>query len=113
MPNPPCGEIVKDASGRPLTGEGNLAGFSPPEFLGARELSDKLRASKDVPACVARQMFRYVQGRVESAEDACSIDHALYAFAASRYSFRDLVLAIVTSDAFLYVRPVQGMDGDQ
>jgi len=56
-----------------------------------------------VRKCIARQWFRYGLGRVETDADACSLAGIDDAFAASGYNLRELVLALVTSDAFRYV----------
>jgi len=72
-------------------------------FVGAAELSKKLAGSPTVRACLAQHWFNYAFGRTKSDLDACSIDAMTQAFAASN-NIRDLLLALVTTDAFRYGR---------
>jgi hypothetical protein len=46
-------------------------------------------------------MFRYAFGRVESEADAPVVESVLKQFRESGFRFRELVLAIVTSDLFI------------
>jgi hypothetical protein len=65
------------------------------------------RAAPEVAQCVVRQVFRYAFGRPEvlgESDDGPSIDRASERFRASGYSFRELLVAVVTSDAFRYGR---------
>ncbi|HSU41396.1 MAG TPA: DUF1592 domain-containing protein [Polyangiaceae bacterium] len=87
-----------DSSGELTLADGSTAGFD--DAIG---LSKALAASPDVRKCVARQWFRYGLGRVETDADACSLAQIDDAFAASGYKLRELLLALVTSDAFRYV----------
>jgi hypothetical protein len=87
-----------DASGELTLADGSTAAFD--DGVG---LSKALAASPDVRKCIARQWFRYGLGRVETDADACSLARIDDAFAASGYNLRELVLALVTSDAFRYV----------
>jgi hypothetical protein len=73
-------------------------------FNGAIELAHKLAESEEVRGCVARQWFRFTTGRLETADDDCSLVSFGEKFAASDYDIRALVLAIVSSDAFRYRR---------
>jgi hypothetical protein len=52
--------------------------------------------------CFALQEFRYSLGRVESADDACSLQQIYSAFTASSLNIQKLMVAIVGSDAFRY-----------
>jgi hypothetical protein len=73
-------------------------------FNGVAELAGKLAASQQVRACVATKWFRYAYGRGETAGDACSLGTIESKFAAGGYRFRDLLMAMTQSDAFLYRR---------
>ncbi len=77
------------------------------EFKGAPALAQKLARSTQVRACVARQWFRLAFGRIESAEDACSLAVVDGAFAASGHNMRELLVALTRTDAFLYRRSHQ------
>ncbi|HXU82694.1 MAG TPA: DUF1585 domain-containing protein, partial [Polyangia bacterium] len=80
---------------------GNIAGtdVSGP-FNGALELSDKLAKSKDVSACMVKHWFRFGNGRDVGSDDACTVETLSGAF--KKGSIRDLLLALVQSDAFVF-----------
>ncbi|AKF11480.1 DUF1592 domain-containing protein [Sandaracinus amylolyticus] len=88
-----------DASGEIVSG-GDASGA----FDGVIELSERLAASETVHECIARQWFRYAIGRIETAQDRCSTDAIDDAFSESGHDVRELVVALVTSDAFTHRR---------
>jgi hypothetical protein len=51
--------------------------------------------------CVAKQLFRFALGRLETDADQPYIDAAFERFRASGFRFKELILAIVTSEPFL------------
>jgi hypothetical protein len=59
---------------------------------------------------MVKQLFRYSFGRGETAADACALSALTEQFTASSQSFPELLLSLVTSDAFRYraVEPVEG-----
>ena len=69
-------------------------------FSGAVELGQKLGKSKTVRECATLQWFRYGVGRLESADDACSVQTAYQAFEAAGGDIRVLLKKFVTTDAF-------------
>ncbi len=72
---------------------------------GVPDLAGRLAVSDDVKACVATQWFRFALGRKHDEElDACS--HAVVADAleSSDGDVRQMLVALVTSDAFRYRR---------
>ena len=73
-------------------------------FNGAIELANRLARSTEVRDCVASQWFRFSMGRMESANDACSIQSLRDSFSASGGNIRDLLARIVLSPAFRSVR---------
>jgi hypothetical protein len=87
-----------DASGEVLSSD--ITG----PFNGVLELQSKLAASDQVRACVTTKWFRYGYGRGETAQDGCSMGTIRDKFAAGGYKFRDLLVALTQSDAFLYRR---------
>jgi hypothetical protein len=91
-----------DASGE-IRGSADLDG----PFVGAVELGRKLAGSAQVRRCLARQWFRFAEGRDGDAGDEASLAAALAAFTSSRGSVRELMIALVESDAFLS-RVVEG-----
>jgi Protein of unknown function (DUF1592)/Protein of unknown function (DUF1588)/Protein of unknown function (DUF1595)/Protein of unknown function (DUF1585)/Protein of unknown function (DUF1587) len=94
------GGVTIDVSGEVVGGKGNLAG----KFNGALELGRKLAASPDVANCFANQWFRFALGRMEAAEDACSLQAMHETFAATGGNIRELIIKMVKGDAFRHVR---------
>lgn len=94
------GKVV-DASGN-IVGAGDIDG----PFDGVVQLSQILAGSASVHACLARQWFRFAFGRIESDDDAGQLHMLDESFAASGFDVRELIMAIVTSDAFRYRRPI-------
>ena len=93
-----------DASGEVVSG-GDASGA----FEGVVELSDQLVSSDAVRACVARQWFRYATGRIESTDDVCTLGELDRRFEASGYDVRELMIAMVATDAFTHRRiPTDG-----
>lgn len=88
-----------DASGEVFSG-GDASG----PFDGALELADQLSSSDTVRSCVARQWFRYATGRVETADDLCALEQLDRSFEESGYDVRELMIALVATDAFTHRR---------
>ena len=94
----------------PVSGAGRLddvAGISP-LFYGARGLADQLADNQGFHACMARQMFRFAQGREERPADACAIDAASATYQNSGRTYRALVEAQIESAMFLNREPEEG-----
>jgi hypothetical protein len=72
-------------------------------FKNALELTQILGAAPETHACAARQMLRYALGRLETMDDAPSLDEV-----ARTGNLRDLVLALVQSKAFMFRAPAPG-----
>jgi len=93
-------------NGLPVDESGQVVGTDVPgEFDGAVELAQRLAGSQQVRDCVATQWFRYSLGRLESTADACTLDDLRQSFADSDYDVRELMLALVQTDAFRYRAP--------
>lgn len=93
-------------NGKPVNASGELnATKNPAKFNGAVDLGKKLAGMEEVRDCFAIQWFHYGFGRGESTRDACSVAMLKQRFAAGGYKIKNLLLAMVQSDAFLY-RPV-------
>ena len=73
---------------------------------GGVELSARLARSRQAHDCFATRWFEWVFGRPEAREDRCSVEAIEQRFAQTD-SITDLILAVVESDAFLYMRPAQ------
>ncbi|MBX7114767.1 MAG: DUF1592 domain-containing protein [Myxococcaceae bacterium] len=88
-----------DASGAIVTArEKGLAG----PFMGLSELSQKLAGSRQAQDCMSSNWLRFAMGRVDSADDLCSLQNVQAKFAESDGDFAGLMLAIIESDSFLY-----------
>jgi len=90
-------------NGQPVDDSGQLTDSDVDgPFHGVVELGGKLAASSQVRACVAAKWFRYGYGRGETDADGCSLASIEARFAGGGYKVRDLLAALVETDAFLY-----------
>ena len=89
-----------DATGKIISAGPDLDG----SFNGALDLANRLAQSIEVQNCVASQWFRFSMGRMESTNDACSIQSLRTSFSASGGNIRDLLARIALSPAFRSVR---------
>ena len=101
------GNQLVNASGEILSVQADVAG----PFDGAVELSNKLAVSREVAECMANQWFRFALGRIESKDDACTLKAIYDGFEASGGNVRELLTALVISDAFRHVRAVGSTGG--
>lgn len=91
-------------AGKPINASGEIKGTDVDgTFVGATELSRKLAASPLVRACLSQHWFNYALGRTKGDADACSMKVVAEAFSKSN-DIRDLLLTLVTTDAFRYGR---------
>jgi Protein of unknown function (DUF1592)/Protein of unknown function (DUF1588)/Protein of unknown function (DUF1587)/Protein of unknown function (DUF1595)/Protein of unknown function (DUF1585) len=93
---------TKDSNGQPLSVKGLINGMTPPDFNGPVELGQKLAAAPEFKACFARQLFRYVYGRVETTADEAGISELEGAFTTASWDLRGGLTALVGSDGFRY-----------
>lgn len=89
------GSLPIDATGE-LSGTDDING----PIVDAMGLAERLATSKQVRRCLATQWFRAALGRVERSDDKTSLDAAYQSFAQAGFDVRELIVAIVTSDAF-------------
>ena len=73
-------------------------------FADTAELIDVLSNSEDVQRCVTVQWVRNALRRPEGTEDQCGIDQVQRAFEESGHDLRELIVALVQSDLFMYRR---------
>jgi hypothetical protein len=95
-----------DARGEVLAAGDDLKG----SFDGAIELAERLSGAREVKACFSNQWFRFALGRVESRNDACSIQAIHEGFIASQGNIRALFGQIAQSEAFRHVRSTAGQE---
>jgi hypothetical protein len=85
----------------PIDASGQLVGTDVDgAFTGAVELAHRLASSDQVRECLMTQWFRYAFARGPSQQDQCALDQVYANFKASNYNLRELVLSLVSSDAF-------------
>ena len=72
--------------------------------MGARALSAALKESQVVPHCLVRNVFRQGVGHIEEAGEDPSLALVEDRFEDAGYRLRDLLYAVVVSDAFRLVR---------
>jgi hypothetical protein len=80
---------------------GYIQGIDDSEFSTPRELGRLLAESKTCQKAIVKQLFRYAFGREETPNDQPVIDAMLERFRSSGCRFRELLVALVTSDLFL------------
>ncbi len=73
-----------------------------PAFSGSVELGQKIAASDDFKACVARQLFRYAFARVELPADTSGIDELESVFAASKWDLPTALARLASSAGFRF-----------
>jgi hypothetical protein len=84
-----------------IASRGAILGVKNSGFGSPRELGDILAAEPACRKCVVRQLFRFAVGRMEEEGDQPAIDGLLRRFEASQFRFRELIIAVATSDPFL------------
>ena len=77
-------------------------------FKDAVELMPALAATEEVRSCMATQWMRYLLRREETKGDMPSLETVQKAFRGSSYDMRELLVAIVSSDAFMRRTPAVG-----
>ncbi len=77
-------------------------------FKDAVELMPALAASEEVRSCMATQWMRYLIRREETKGDIPSLEEVQKVFRDSSYDLRELLVAIVSSDAFTRRTPAAG-----
>lgn len=71
-------------------------------YADAPELIEAIAGSDLARDCYATHWFRYALGRPEALEDECILDEIKTDFAEANGDIRELLVAIVSSDAFLF-----------
>ncbi len=83
-----------------ITGDGELVGVG--EFNGPAELGELLVASGLLEECLARQYYRFLTGRFETAADEAAITELADRFASGGQRLDELMLDYVSLPAFGY-----------
>ncbi len=93
-------------NGKPVDSRGELSATREDAIEGpfqdAVELTTRLAHSSQVRDCVASQWYRFAMGRLEQANDLCSLREVQGRFARSKGDLKDLLVAITLTPAFRY-----------
>jgi hypothetical protein len=81
--------------------KGFIQGMPNSEFTSPKEAGRILASDAGCQKCVVKMLFRYATGRPETEADQPAIDAALAEFRDSQFRFKNLIIAIATSDPFL------------
>ncbi|MCA9711049.1 MAG: DUF1585 domain-containing protein, partial [Myxococcales bacterium] len=73
-------------------------------FGGGVALGQAVAESEQAAACVVTHAYRFALGRQEDAVDGCSLDRLGESFASAEQALPELLVEIVTSDAFRFRR---------
>jgi hypothetical protein len=74
-------------------------------FADARELGERVAAHPDTMGCIARQLFRFASGHVETQGEDASIGAVQEQFASNGFHIKDALKHVVLSDAFRKASP--------
>ena len=83
--------------GLPIDASGEYAGE---EFIGPKRLGELLAENEDFGDCVARQLFRYGMGHLETEGEQIAIEGLQAQFSDANFRFRTLLVDLALSDAF-------------
>jgi hypothetical protein len=96
---------------RPVNARGYLRGTGDESLDGevtdAMDLADRLGRSRRVRQSIIRHAFRYFMGRNETLSDSQTLIDAEQAYADSGGSFDAVIVSLLTSDSFLYRKPIE------
>jgi hypothetical protein len=98
-----------DPSGK-VVGEPGATDFST-TFTNMSDMITQLSTAAQVNQCFALEELRYALLRAETDADACSAQSIYQAFSSNNFSLSKLIVAIVSSNSFMYRTPVNaGME---
>ena len=95
----------------PINSKGRLDGTDDPKLDGdvsdALDLIDRLSRSVKVRQSIIRHAFRYFMGRNEVLSDSKTLLDADKAYVDSGGSFDAVIISLLTSDSFIYRKPLE------
>ncbi|MDA8967691.1 DUF1588 domain-containing protein [bacterium] len=95
---------------KPVNAKGYLEGTGDPKLDGevehAFDLIERLSKSERVRQSIIRHAFRFFMGRNEMVSDSKTLTDADRAYVESSGSFNAVIVSLLTSDSFLYRKPV-------
>lgn len=83
-----------------LNTKGWIAGIPNSEFTSPRGLGEVLAKSAQCEACIVKQVFRYMSGRMDTPADRPVLTSALEQFRKSGHRFKELIVALVRTAEF-------------
>lgn len=89
-------------NGVAIDDSGEVSGTSIGAFKGISELGAKLAAAPEVQQCVARQWFRFAQGRAELTADLCTVESLQKTFSESNLKITELMVALTRTRPFRF-----------
>ena len=89
-------------AGQVIDASGNLDGMT---FNTPRDLETLLSQDPKTMACVARNLYRYVTGHIESSGEEPAITQLVQAFSSGQFHYSSLVNGMLTSAAFTTAAP--------
>ncbi len=108
-------EKLGSGDSKPVDARGVLAGTGEDSLDGevddALDLIQRLAKSDKVRQSIIRHAFRYYMGRNETLKDSKTLIAADQAYLKSGGSYRALLISLLTSDSFLYRKPVDATVG--
>lgn len=103
-----------DENGNPVDASGEIIDSGSEELDGkvedAFELIHRLAKSEYVEQVFVRHAFRYWMGRNETIDDAPTLKAAHKAYQDNDGSMKAMIISLLTSDSFLYRKPVNSME---
>lgn len=90
------------------TGDSALDG----EVDNALDLVERLAKSRRVRQSIVRHAFRYFMGRNELLSDSKTLIEAEQAYEKSGGSFDEVIVSLLTSDSFIYRKPLEDQHHD-
>jgi hypothetical protein len=95
----------------PVDSSGHLAGTRDESLDGditdAIDLAGRLGKSRLVRQSIIRHAFRYFMGRNETLSDSKTLIDAEQAYDTSGGSFDAVIVSLLTSDSFIYRKPIE------
>jgi hypothetical protein len=95
----------------PVDSSGHLAGTGDAsldgDLVGAVDLAERLSKSRIVRQSFIRHAFRYFMGRNEFLSDSKTLIDAEQAYVKNGGSFDAVIVSLLTSDSFIYRKPIE------
>ncbi len=100
------GRFREVENGKDIDNSGGLVAMRDPaldgEFNGVDELAERLAGAREVQDCVAQKWVTFALGGAPAGDNLCAMQRVQEQFATEGGSFRELMVAITTSEAFRY-----------